>query len=213
MPSVTALVVALSVVAHPPQAGGPAAAPRDSVPRDTVAPVPNLRKDIFVVYGVTMLFSAVQPSVRQGIVQRGSIGEIGKNFGSPFRRAIEGAREDVDPFLTNYVAHPVSWALVGLYLKDRGYSNVGAVVFSQLHSVAWEYVIEGSYQKPSGKDLISNLAGASAAVFVLHPLADRVAFLNPLRPITSRLNSDRVATRVAPEPLLGGVRIGMTVDW
>lgn len=213
MQSVTALVLALSVVAAPAQAGWPGGEPSDSVEQDTPKPVPNLRKDIFVVGSVTLLFSAVQPSVRQGIMQRGSIGEIGRNLGSPIRRAVEGAREDVDPFLTNYVAHPVSWAIVGLYLKDRGYSNLGALLFSQVHSVAWEYVIEGSYQKPSGKDLVSNLAGAGAAVYILHPLADRLAFLNPIRPITSRLSSDRVATRVEPEPLRGGVRIGMTVDW
>jgi hypothetical protein len=213
MTSLPALAVALSLVSAPATDGLPNPEPPDSLERREAGPTPNLRKDILVVGGATLLFSAVHSSVRQGILQRGSAGRILQNFRDPVGRAIEGAREDVDPFLTNYVAHPVSWALVGLYLKDRGYSNVGTLFLAQAHSIVWEYVIEGSYQKPSGKDLISNLAGTSAAVFILHPLAEHVAILNPLRPITSRLNSDRVTTRVAPDPVLGGAKVAVSLSW
>ncbi len=213
MVTLSTLAVALSLAAAPQAGWAPSAEPADSLDPPPASPTPNLRKDILVLGGATLFFSAVHSSVRQGILERGSAGAILQNFRNPVRRAVEGAREDVDPFLTNYVAHPISWALVGLFLKDRGYSNLGTLLLAQGHSIVWEYVIEGSYQKPSGKDLISNLAGTSAAVFLLHPLAEHIAILNPLRPITSRLNSDRVATRVGPDPVLGGAKLAVSLTW
>lgn len=180
-------------------------------PTDSTSAVRDGRRlatDVFVVGGLTAFYSVVNPSVRRGVFTEGSLAEIARNFRYPIRRAIEGARADQDPFGTNYVAHPLSWGILGFYLKERGYSNWSALIFSQVHSVVWEYVIEGSYQLPSGKDLITNFVGASFAIWVVHDLVGRAA-----RPVTRLAASERTALRAEPDPVSGGVRVGMSVDF
>jgi hypothetical protein len=190
-------------------------------------PGPRLFTDLVVVGGFTAFYTVANPSVRTGFFSQGSFGEVIANFRSPLRRAIEGAREDQDPFVTNYVAHPVSWAFLGLYLKERGHSGLSALLFSQAHSVVWEYVIEGKYQKPSGKDLITNLAGASFAIFAAHGLAERAAqredkrlvdrlalLLNPLRPLRRAFApGGSVELAAVPDPAGGSVAVVLAVGW
>ena len=169
--------------------------PDDSITAAT-APSPRLLSDVLRVGAVTTAWAALNPSVRSGVLDRGSLSHVVANFRNPVRRAIAGAREDRDPFTTNYVAHPLSWALLGLYLRERGYARGTALLFTQVHSVTWEYVIEGSYMKPSGNDLLANLAGAAIAVYwskgASHGAVERaetrlpnrlLALLSPLGPI------------------------------
>lgn len=159
----------------------PAAVAQDAIEPSDVDPIPDrdpigapsVARDAVVLGAVTIGWATVNPNVRRGILTEGSVNEIVRNFRSPIRRALEGWRADTDGFFTNNVSHPLSWALVGLYLKDRGYGNLSALAFSQAHSVFWEYVLEGSYQRPSGRDLVANLVGAGAAIFALHPLRNR----------------------------------------
>lgn len=121
---------------------------------------PDALLDQALVYGATVAYTAVHVDVRQRIVRRASWANIGNNFTDPIGRAIEGAGRDHDSFLTNYVSHPLSWGLVGYYLRSQGHSFWSSFAMSQAHSVFWEYIVEGSYAYPSGKDLITNVGGA-----------------------------------------------------
>lgn len=136
-------------------------------------PRPTLIADVAVVGGATVLVTLLNPDVRRGVFARGSVDTVLENFRHPWRRAVLGARADGDGFFTNYVSHPVAWGMLGVYLRKRGYSRGGALLFSQVHSVAWEYVIEGSFQPPSGKDLVTNFVSSSVAIYVLYGLMAR----------------------------------------
>lgn len=125
---------------------------------------PSALRNQAMVYGVTVLYAAAYADVRKRILDRGSLSNIARNFRDPIGRAVEGARRDNDPFKTNYVAHPVSWGLVGYYFRSRGHSFWSSLAMSQGHSVFWEYVVEGSYAMPSGTDLITNFLGATAGI-------------------------------------------------
>lgn len=139
---------------------------RDTTPDG--APHPTLATDLGLIGGVTVAAALVNPDVRSGILSEGSLDHVLENFLDPIGRAVEGGREDRDHFVHNWVVHPLAWGGMGYYLRERGYSRLDAFLFTQAHSVLWEYVIEGSYKKPSGKDLLLNLAGGAAAVFLLH---------------------------------------------
>jgi hypothetical protein len=196
---------------------------------------PRLLTDVLVVGTTTGVWSLLNPGVRSGILEHGSVRHIADNFRRPIRRAIEGAREDNDLVTTNYVAHPVSWGMLALYLKERGYSNASALAFTQAHSVLWEYVIEGAYMKPSGKDLIANVVGTTLALYVVHGVSegaagrrDRslhhhlLAWLNPFRPFRHRLAPGSAvperaergpALGIAPVRLADALGIGVNVTW
>lgn len=164
---------------------------------------PRILTDAVRLAGVTTVWAAISPNVRGSILDSGSVGNIVANFRSPIRRAIEGGRADHDLFTTNYVAHPLSWAVIGLYLRGRGYSRPGAFLFSQLHSMAWEYVVEGSYMKPSGKDLITNAVGAATAIY----------WLDGRLPSVGRIvgKEHRATVRVGSVPRSGRSTLGVTL--
>jgi hypothetical protein len=132
----------------------------------------NLLQDAAIVSAVTCLYVLVLPSTRRRIFHEASIERVWRNFKDPINRAIRGGKNDENSFWINYVGHPFSFAGLGLYLKERGYSNGGALLFSQTLNVVWEYVIEGSMWLPSGKDLITDLCGSMAAIYILDPLSD-----------------------------------------
>jgi hypothetical protein len=132
----------------------------------------NLLQDVAIVSAVTCIYILVLPSTRQRIFREASIEKVWRNLEDPINRAIQGGKSDHNSFWINYVAHPVSFAGLGLYLKERGYSNGGALLFSQTLNIVWEYIIEGSMWLPSGKDLINDLCGSLAAIYVLAPLSD-----------------------------------------
>jgi len=133
----------------------------------------KLWQDVAVVSAATCVYVLVLSDTRQRIFHEASIKKVWQNFKDPVNRAIQGGKMDHNSFWINYVAHPVSFAGLGLYLKERGYSNGGALLFSQTLNIVWEYVIEGSMWLPSGKDLITDLCGSLAAIYVLAPLSDR----------------------------------------
>lgn len=187
---------------------------------------PRLLTDIFVVGGVTASHSLAYGPVRRPLFGEASVGRVLHNLVDPLRRARQGWAEDDDPFSTNFIAHPVSWGAMGLYLKERGYSNGSALLFTQIHSLAWEYVIEGLYQKPSGLDLLTNFASASTAIFVFHAVAERagereakgihhraLAALNPLRPLRGvlRPGADGGGVRARVGPAAGGVNLTLSL--
>ena len=131
----------------------------------------NLLQDAAIVSAVTCVYVLILPSTRRRIFHEASIEKVWQNFKDPINRAIQGGKMDHNSFWINYVAHPVSFAGLGLYLKERGYSNGGALLFSQTLNIVWEYVIEGSMWLPSGKDLLTDLCGSLAAIYVLEPLS------------------------------------------
>ncbi|HSQ34575.1 MAG TPA: DUF3943 domain-containing protein, partial [Candidatus Binatia bacterium] len=132
----------------------------------------DLLQDAAIVSAVTCVYVLVLSDTRRRIFREASMEKVWKNFADPIRSAIDGGKMDHNGFWINCVAHPLSFACLGLYLKERGYSNGGALLFSQTVNVIWEYVIEGSLWLPSGKDLISDLCGSLAAIYVLAPLSD-----------------------------------------
>jgi hypothetical protein len=163
----------------------------------------HLLQDVAIVTAVTCVYVLVLDDTRQRIFREASLKKVWENFRDPIRSAIEGGKMDHNSFWINYVGHPASFACLGLYLKERGYSGGGALLFSQTLNIVWEYVIEGSMWKPSGKDLITDLCGSLAAIYVLAPLSDsgekRIAagdrrwgnyllyFLNPFKKINRLL--------------------------
>jgi hypothetical protein len=133
----------------------------------------RLLQDAAIVSAVTCVYVLVLSDTRRRIFREASIEKVWQNFKDPINSAIQGGKQDHNSFWINYVAHPVSFAGLGLYLKERGYSNGGALLFSQTLNIVWEYVIEGSMWLPSGKDLITDLCGSLTAIYVLAPLSDR----------------------------------------
>ncbi|MEI6614474.1 MAG: DUF3943 domain-containing protein [Chrysiogenales bacterium] len=132
----------------------------------------KLFQDIAIVSAVTCVYVLVLSDTRRRIFHEASIEKVWQNLKDPINSAIQGGKRDHNSFWINYVAHPVSFAGLGLYLKERGYDNGGALLFSQILNIVWEYVIEGSMWLPSGKDLINDLCGSLAAIYVLAPLSD-----------------------------------------
>jgi hypothetical protein len=189
----------------------------------TVAPItdppdsaPTLRprvvRDAVVIGSGTVAYSLLlNPGVRSGLRAEASLAMVLANLALPVHRAVQGAREDQDSFATNYVAHPVTWGLLGMYLKDRGYSSLGAFAFTQVHSMWWEYVIEGSYMKPSGNDLVMNFVGAGVAIYVLHGMSERAAAREDKRfyhYVLTALNPVRTIRGVFPAGVEAEVRFG-----
>jgi len=132
----------------------------------------TLWQDVAIVSAATCVYVLVLPDTRRRIFHEASLERVWRNFQDPINSAIQGGKSDHNSFWVNYVGHPLSFACLGLYLKDRGYSNGGALLFSQTLNIVWEYVIEGSMWLPSGKDLLTDLCGSLAAIYVLDPLSD-----------------------------------------
>lgn len=177
-----ALVPGSAGAQAPDRAGGPpdslwievagasiAVAPVDPAgegpPAGGSARAPNLLRDAALLAGGTTGYALARDKHRGFILGHGSVDNVLANFRRPVRRALQGT--DEDSFLTNYVAHPVTWGGIALYLKRQGYSDLGALGLSQAHSVFWEYVVEGSYTTPSGRDMVTNLVSAAAVVYGL----------------------------------------------
>lgn len=133
----------------------------------------QLLQDVAIVSAVTCVYVLALDDTRQRIFREASLNNVWENFRDPINSAIEGGKMDHNSFWINYIGHPVSFACLGLYLKERGYSSGGALLFSQSVNMIWEYVIEGSMWKPSGKDLLTDLCGSLLAIYVLAPLSDR----------------------------------------
>lgn len=129
-------------------------------------PPPSLASDIARIGAATMAFSLIHADVRGPLFREGSLSAVGRNLVDPIRSAVEGSRADEDPFTTNYVAHPVSWGAIGYYLRRQGHSRGTAFLVSQGHSLVWEYVLEGAYQRPSGRDLITNLVSSYVGILL-----------------------------------------------
>lgn len=159
----------------------------------------RLLVDISIIGAMTMSVALLKSDIREGILERGSLDNIIENFKDPYNKAKEGARIDDDSFILNYVAHPLSYTGMGLYLKERGYSDWSALTFTQVHNIIWEYVIEGSFVPPSGKDLITNLTSSGISIFVMDRLSrygekhiDKrwyyhiLYWLNPFNPINDK---------------------------
>lgn len=136
---------------------------------------PHVLRDAALAAGGSIAVAMIKPDIRRAILHDGSFRNVGHNFTHPLSAVRDGTRRDTDPFLINYVAHPAAFGAEALFLKHEGYSNGGAFLFTQVHSVAWEFVVEGCAFPPSGKDLLSDAAGAAVAIWLVHPLLGRHA--------------------------------------
>lgn len=157
-------------VRYAPEAVADADSPSDSAsggdPGGRSEREATMRADFARVVGATFLYSALYPDVRGPLMSDASLSRVGDHLRRPIGSALDGAREDDDPFFTNYVAHPLSWGAIGYYFRARGHSPGVSLLMSQGHSVFWEYVLEGTYQRPSGKDLLTNLVSAWLGILI-----------------------------------------------
>lgn len=135
----------------------------------------RLLTDLGVAAAGTLTIAALKPDIRQALSRDARFSNVVRNFSHPIEQVRIGTRRDSDPFWVNGVAHPGLFALEALYLKRRGHSDIGAFVFTQAHSLLWEFAVEGSAFEPSGKDLVADAAGAAAGIWLLRPLAERSA--------------------------------------
>jgi hypothetical protein len=186
----------------------------------TRAPGHGLLVDVGVAVAGSLAVAALKPDIREALVRDASLSNVLRNFTHSVHQVRVGTRRDTDPFWVNNVAHPGLFALEALYLKRRGHGDGGAFLFTQVHSVVWEFVVEGSAFEPSGKDLIANAAGAAAGLWLLRPVAEDATkrveegrgrawdhALRWLDPVTAL--SGRPAPPVAMRPLLGRSTLGL----
>lgn len=180
-------------------------------------------EDIGVAVAGTLAVAALKPDIRDALARDARLSNVVRNFAHPIEQVRSGTRRDSDPFWVNGIAHPGLFALEALYLKRRGYSDVGAFAFTQAHSMLWEFAIEGSAFEPSGKDLLADAAGAAAAIWVLRPAAERSArrlaggrgrwwdhvlrWLDPVSAVAAR----RTAVPLTFQPSLGEAGLGLQV--
>lgn len=174
----------------------------------------------------TVAVALLKPDLRRALFRDARLSNIAENFSHPIRRVQLGTRQDRDPFLVNYVGHPGLFALEALYLKRRGYRDGTVLLFTQVHSVLWEFAVEGSAFPPSGKDLLSDAGGAALALWVLRPVAARssrriresrariwdhgLRWLDPIEALTGRRNRDE-SVQVFPLVGPGAVGLGLSV--
>jgi len=161
----TSVVLVCVVLLQPPQALQATAEKREQGKTD-------LLLDVAVVGAAVCAYVLVIPDTRQRIFREASLTKVWRNFNHPWSSAREGGQRDHNGFWVNYVGHPLSYMALGLFLKERGYNNLETLAFTQAVNVIWEYVIEGSMWLPSSKDLVSDLCGSLAAVYILAPLSD-----------------------------------------
>lgn len=131
---------------------------------------PKLIVDIGLAAGASALVAMGKADIRRAIFDDGSFSNIALNFAHPVRQVRLGTQRDSDSFWVNDVAHPGLFAIEGFWLKHRGYGSGAAFLFTQLHSVVWEFAVEGSAFEPSGKDLLADAAGAALGIWVLWPI-------------------------------------------
>ena len=219
MKRVSVVLVCL-VLLLPPQALRGTAEKREQGKKD-------LLLDVAVVGAAVCAYVLVIPDTRRRIFREASLKRVWQNFKDPWRSAREGGRRDHNGFWINYVGHPLSYMALGLFLKERGYNNLETLAFTQAVNVTWEYVIEGSMWLPSSKDLVSDLGGSLAAIYILAPLSDsgerRIAagdrrwgnyllcWLNPFKKINGLVfGCRRNALALHALPRRGGAIVGLS---
>jgi hypothetical protein len=158
---------------------------------------PKLLVDVALAAGASAAIAMGKPDIRDAIFEDARFSNVFENFAHPVRQVRIGTERDSDPFWVNNVAHPGLFALEGFWLKHRGYSDRSAFLFTQVHSIVWEFVIEGSAFEPSGKDLIADAAGAALGIWVIWPLLRR---------------EPKEGATLSVAPSLGGGRMGFAVS-
>jgi hypothetical protein len=176
----------------------------DAVP-EAAARRPHVLRDAALAAGASAVVALGKPDIRRAILQDGRFRNIADNFADPIGRIREGTRRDTDPFWVNNIAHPLSFGVEALYLKHQGYSDGHAFLFTQVHSVVWEFVIEGSAFPPSGKDLIADAAGAAVAIWIVRPLLGRIR--GPRAP------AEHAVFQIAPVPHGMELRLVWRPQW
>jgi hypothetical protein len=139
-----------------------------------------------------------KPDIRRAILHDGRLSNVIENFAHPVAQVRAGTRRDTDPFWVNGIAHPASFGLEALYLRRHGYSRGAAFLFTQVHSVVWEFAIEGCAFEPSGKDLAADAAGAAAAIWLIDPLLHKIGL------------AKRMPVAITAQPIPGGTTLRLS---
>jgi hypothetical protein len=141
-----------------------------------------------------------------------AVDNVVKNIKQPFQAVAKGTKLDNNSFLINYVAHPVDWFLMGTYLKARGASDKEALITSQLMNLYWEFVAEGTYIAPSGKDLVTDLVSSVAGIY-----AYKAGVTKPLTPFLNKIEHYgqhyglQLKPQIAYNPYSRGVRVASVI--
>jgi hypothetical protein len=69
---------------------------------------------------------------------------------------------DRDELFVNYFIHPWVGATVHMLYRNHGASFWQALGLTFLWALAWEFIAEGAYERPSMNDIVANMAGALA---------------------------------------------------
>ncbi len=158
---------------------------------------PRLIVDVGLAAGASLAIAMGKPNIRRAIFDDGSFSNIAENFAHPLRQVRLGTQRDRDPFWVNNLAHPGLFAIEGFWLKHRGYKSGVAFLFTQVHSVIWEFAVEGSAFEPSGKDLIADAAGAAVGIWVIWPILHRASAGGPSLSIAPCLHRGGVGLAIA----------------
>lgn len=201
-------------------------APAAGVFQDPVAaPRRRLLTDVGVAGAATLAVATLKPDIRRALGRDARFSNVLRNFSHPVEQVLIGTRRDSDPFWVNGIAHPGLFALEALYLTRRGHRNGPAFLFTQVHGVVWEFVVEGSAFEPSGKDLVADAAGAALAIWVLRPAAERstrrlasghgrwwdhaLRWLDPVSALAPRRDGPALALSPLGRPMAAGLQLSL----
>jgi hypothetical protein len=131
--------------------------PLPNIPDSEREKRPRFWRDSLIMYGAMWMFTFTvnYGGLGNKIARDASLKKLGHHFVTP------PELNDGDPFVTNYIAHPMFGGFTYHVFRQRGHSAGRSLYASALHSALFEYTIEGFIQRPSGVDLlVTPLIGA-----------------------------------------------------
>ena len=118
---------------------------------------PHFWRDHLMMYGAVWMFTFTVGYKNLGskFSEEASLRKFGHHF------TIPPELKDHDPFVTNYITHPMFGGFTYHVFRKQGHTARQSFFASVLHSTLFEYTVEGFIQRPSGVDLlVTPLIGA-----------------------------------------------------
>jgi hypothetical protein len=111
---------------------------------------PRFWRDTFWMYGAVWAFTFTvnYGGLGNKISREASFKKLGHHFVTP------PELNDRDPFVTNFIAHPMFGGFTYHVFRHRGHTVRQSMFASALQSTLFEYAVEGFIQRPSGMDLV-----------------------------------------------------------
>jgi Domain of unknown function (DUF3943) len=96
---------------------------------------------------------------------RSQLGDVKNHYKMTFTRP---PVIDNDSWAIDYIGHPYQGAFNYNAIRSQGASIWQSALFATLHSTLWEYIIEGSEERPSIQDLIVTPVAGSLLGELIH---------------------------------------------